>query len=58
MVDPVSITLLAGITTLLIERLFKWLEKLKKSKCCGSELVFFEECRPDVNSKQNHRLNN
>ena len=51
MVDPVSITLLAGIATLLIERLFKWLEKIKKSKCCGGEFIFFEEkCKPkDLN---------
>ena len=33
--DAVTVTLIVGITTLLIERLFKWSMKIKKSSCCN-----------------------
>ena len=31
--DPITITLIVGIATLLIERAFVWLMKVKKSSC-------------------------
>jgi hypothetical protein len=33
--DPVTLTLIVGISTLLIERLFKWTMKIKSSSCCN-----------------------
>lgn len=38
MIDITTISILAGIITLLIERMFAWMNKIKKSSCCGSEI--------------------
>ncbi len=31
--DPISITLVAGVVTLVLDRLYKWLKRIKKSNC-------------------------
>ena len=33
--DPVTVGLLIGLSTLVVERLFSVLMKVKKSHCCG-----------------------
>jgi hypothetical protein len=38
--DPISIGLIIGIVTLLIERTFYIIRKIKKSNCCGNEVEF------------------
>lgn len=35
MIDATSIALIAGIATLVVERLFSYLGKIKKSSCMG-----------------------
>jgi len=40
--DPISIGLLIGVATLIIERVFTLLNRLTTSKCCGSEIDFKE----------------
>lgn len=45
MVDPIVIGLLVTVSTLLIERTFAWLRKIKKSQCCGGSI----ELEPDDN---------
>lgn len=34
--DPILITTLIGVSTLLIERLYSFSKKIKKSSCCGA----------------------
>lgn len=36
MLDPATITIIAGLATLLVERGFTWLGKIRKSSCCGN----------------------
>ena len=36
--DPSSIIVIAGIATLVIERIFSWIVKIKHSTCCGCDL--------------------
>ena len=36
MLDPIQLGLIIGIITLFVERLFKYLSKIKKSECCGN----------------------
>lgn len=36
--DPVTVGLLIGVITLLIERLFKWAGRIKESECCGVKI--------------------
>jgi hypothetical protein len=31
--DPINISILIGISTLIIERFFSWMQKIKHSKC-------------------------
>jgi hypothetical protein len=31
--DPIQISMLIGISTLIIERFFSWIQKIKHSKC-------------------------
>ncbi len=38
--DPISIGLIIGIFTLLIERTFYILRKIRKSNCLGGEIEF------------------
>lgn len=33
--DPITISLIITTCGLIVERLFSWLGKIKKSKCCG-----------------------
>lgn len=40
--DPVTIALLIGLGTLIVERAFSWGQKIRKSKCCGNEIEFAE----------------
>jgi hypothetical protein len=40
--DPTTIAILIGLGTLLIERTFKYLYKIKYSSCCGSVVVLKE----------------
>ena len=35
--DPISISLLVGICTLLIERVYSLLRRVKKSQCCDNK---------------------
>ena len=41
--DPSSIVVLVGITTLLIERICKWAMKIKNSTCCCCGVEMKEE---------------
>lgn len=36
--DPATVALLVGVGTLLIERAFAWMGKIKKIKMCGGEI--------------------
>lgn len=36
--DPVTIGLLIGLATLVIERIYAWAKKIKKSECCGTKI--------------------
>lgn len=36
--DGASIAMIIGLCTLIIERTFAWINKFKKSKCCGTEI--------------------
>jgi len=38
--DPSTIALLVGLGTLIIERLYTWIMKIKSSKCCGGDIEF------------------
>ena len=38
MVDPVTITLIVGVATLLVERFFVWASKIKSSDCWGFKM--------------------
>ena len=42
--DPVTLSLIIGISTLLIERFFRLMYKIHKSKCCGMELDMEDDC--------------
>lgn len=33
--EPTSIMIIVGLVTLIIERIFDWSLKIKKSTCCG-----------------------
>ena len=37
--DPATIIIIVTLTTLVIERLFKWTIKIKKSSCCNGATV-------------------
>ena len=54
MSDPVLIAALVGIFTLLVERGFAWANKIKKSKCCGNEIILnnSRESTPEKELKQ------
>jgi len=41
--DIVTVTLLVGLGTLLIERCFSWANKITNSECCGSKISFNEK---------------
>lgn len=43
MVDSVLIVSMIGVLTLIVERVFTWLSRIKRSKCCSSEFEFTEE---------------
>ena len=36
MLDPVTISIIVGLVTLVIERVYKYIKKIKRSKCCGN----------------------
>lgn len=36
--EPSTILIFIGVTTLIIERAFAWALKIKKSKCCGNTI--------------------
>lgn len=38
-----NIVVIAGVATLLLDRLFACLRRVKKSKCCGSEIEMAKE---------------
>ena len=42
MIDPISISLIVGLSALLIERIFDYLKRIKKSKCLGTEISFVD----------------
>lgn len=44
MLDVTTITIIVTLATLVVERAFDWASRIKKSKCCGSEI--------DLNSQQ------
>lgn len=39
MLDSVSISLIIGLATLVVERIFAYVKKIKQSNCCGSSIV-------------------
>jgi hypothetical protein len=43
MVDTVLIVSMIGVLTLIVERGFTWLSRIKRSKCCSNEFEFTEE---------------
>lgn len=36
MLDPVTITIIVGLVTLVVERIYKYMIKIERSKCCGN----------------------
>jgi hypothetical protein len=54
MPDPTSVALLIGLGTLLCERCFAWLNKIKKAKCCGSEITFSGESSANLRPPNNN----
>ena len=36
MLDPATISIIVGLVTLVVERVYAYLIKIKKSKCCGN----------------------
>lgn len=38
MLDSVSIGLIIGLATLVVERIFAYVRKIKESSCCGSTM--------------------
>ncbi len=46
--EPNTIIILVGVGTLLIERVFTWMRRIKKSECCGAKV--------EMNSSNNDEL--
>lgn len=57
MVEATSVALLIGLGTLLCERVFAWLNKIKKAKCCGSEITFSGESSANLRPNNNNNNN-
>lgn len=36
--EPTTLVIIIGLTTLLVERSFAWAIKIKKSECCGNKI--------------------
>jgi hypothetical protein len=53
-----NIVVIAGVATLLLDRLFACLRRVRKSKCCGSEIELSKEKSlnesDDKNDTSNH----
>lgn len=42
--DPSTVIIIVGLTTLIIERCFSWGIKIKKSNCFGVEVEMKDDC--------------
>ena len=42
--DITTITLIVGFSTLIIERIFSWALKVKKSECFGASVTMQDKC--------------
>lgn len=40
--EPNTIIIIVGFTTIFIERVFTWMMRIKKSDCCGAHLEMRE----------------
>ena len=38
--DAISVTIICGVVTLLISELFRWLNKIRKSRCLQVDIEF------------------
>ena len=36
--DPTTITLIIGVVILVIDKIYDWMNKIYKSKCCGCDV--------------------
>lgn len=41
--DPASIVIIVGLVTIMVERVFSWSLKVKKSKCMGAEVEMMDD---------------
>ena len=44
MLDAVTVSLLIGMVTLIIERMFTVIKRIHKSSCCNSTIEFEDNC--------------
>jgi hypothetical protein len=45
--EPNTIIILVGLGTLLIERVFTWMLRVKKSECCGAKVELSDIQTPE-----------
>lgn len=50
--DPASIVIIVGLLTIMVERVFAWSLKVKKSSCMGAEVEMME---PEKERKEEQR---
>ena len=41
--EPGTILIIVGLSSLIVERIFSWATRIKKSSCCGSEIEMHEK---------------
>lgn len=44
MVEPTTIIIIIGLVTLLIERAFDWVRRIRYSECCGGKVEMKDDC--------------
>lgn len=53
--DTQSIIIIVGLTTLIIERIFSCINRIRTSKCCGGELVLTpQESKKSLKEMENN----
>ncbi len=45
--EPNTIIILVGLGTLLVERVFTWMRRIKKSECCGAKVELSDITEPE-----------